>query len=105
MHFLLTNSGCFLSSAASSWSNWEQYLLKLSFGFPEEAHNKGLFSSPSMYIISPSLDDEPPPLVVHFTYPKISPIPHYYIVSTSHHSSNFVLKTECLLYISVEKLM
>ena len=26
MHFLLINSGRFLSSAAFSWSNWEQYL-------------------------------------------------------------------------------
>ena len=26
MHFLLINSGHFLSSAAFSWSNWEQYL-------------------------------------------------------------------------------
>ena len=25
MHFLLTNSGCFSSSAAFIWSNWEQY--------------------------------------------------------------------------------
>ena len=96
MHFLLTNSGCFLSSAAFSWSNWEQHLLKLLFGFPEEAHNRGLFSSPTMYIISPSLDDESQPLVVHFTYPMISIIPHYYRVSTFHHSSKFVLKTECL---------
>ena len=26
--FLLTNSGCFLSSAAFSWYNWEKYLLE-----------------------------------------------------------------------------
>ena len=31
MHSLLTNSGCFLSSAAFTWSNWEQYLLELFF--------------------------------------------------------------------------
>ena len=29
MHFLLTNSGCFSSSATFSWSNWQQYLLEL----------------------------------------------------------------------------
>ena len=30
MHFLLINSGHFLSSAAFSWSNWEQYFLELT---------------------------------------------------------------------------
>ena len=35
MHFLLTNSRRFSSSAAFSWSNWEQYLLEL-FGFQKE---------------------------------------------------------------------
>ena len=39
MCFLLTNSGCFLSSAALNWSNWEQYQLEL-FGFPKGAHNR-----------------------------------------------------------------
>ena len=29
IRFLLTDSGCFSSSAAFSWSNWEQYLLEL----------------------------------------------------------------------------
>ena len=29
MHFMLTNSGCFLLSGVFSWSNWEQYLLGL----------------------------------------------------------------------------
>ena len=57
-----------------------------------------------MYIISPSLDDEAQPLVVHFTYPMISLIARYYRVSTFHHLSKFVLKTECLPYISVENL-
>ena len=31
--FLLTNSGRFVSSAAFSWSNWEQYLLELIVWF------------------------------------------------------------------------
>ena len=30
IHFLLTNSGCFLWSVALGWSNWEQFLLLLS---------------------------------------------------------------------------
>ena len=30
MCFLLTNSGCFSSSAAFSWSNWEHYLLEFN---------------------------------------------------------------------------
>ena len=33
MCFLLTNSGRFLSSAAFSWSNWEQYFLELIVWF------------------------------------------------------------------------
>ena len=33
MHFLLTNSRCFSSSDAFSWSNWEQYLLELIIRF------------------------------------------------------------------------
>ena len=33
LRFLLTNSGCFSSSAAFSWSNWEQYLLELLVWF------------------------------------------------------------------------
>ena len=33
MRFLLTNSGCFSSSDAFSWSNWEQYLLELIVWF------------------------------------------------------------------------
>ena len=51
MHFLLTNSGCFLSSAAFSWSNWEKYL-ELTVWFPEEAHNRGLHSNPTIYTAS-----------------------------------------------------
>ena len=33
LRFLLTNSRRFLSSAAFSWSNWEQYLLELIIRF------------------------------------------------------------------------
>ena len=56
MRFLLTNSGCFSSSAAFSWSKWEQYLDLL--GFPEGAHNKELLSNPTIYKRSPSLDED-----------------------------------------------
>ena len=48
MRFLLTNSGCFSSSAAFSWSNWEQYSLDL-LGFPEGARNRGLPSNTTVY--------------------------------------------------------
>ena len=51
MRFLLTNSGCFSSSAAFSWSNWEKYL-ELTVWFPEEAHNRGLHSNPTIYTAS-----------------------------------------------------
>ena len=57
MRFLLTNSGCFSSSAAFRWSNWEQYLLDL-LGFPEGAHNRELPSNPTIYTRSPSLDED-----------------------------------------------
>ena len=51
MHFLLTNSGCSLLSAAFSWSNWEKYL-ELTVWFPEEAHNRWLHSNPTIYTAS-----------------------------------------------------
>ena len=35
MHFCWINSECFSLSAAFSWSNGEQYLLELHFGFLE----------------------------------------------------------------------
>ena len=46
MHFLFTYSRHFFSSAAFSWSNWEQYLSKLIICFPEP-HNRRLSSSPT----------------------------------------------------------
>ena len=93
--FLLTNSGCFSSSTAFSWSNWEQYLLKL-FGSLEGAHNTGLPSNPTIYTTSPSLDEDRPLVclvVVHFACPTISSIPYYCTAPTFHCPSQFVLKT------------
>ena len=118
MHFMLTNSGCFLLSGVSSWSNWEQYLLGLIPWFsgrssllilPCTQHHllwmkssvwrvwswfillvpwSLLFpSNPTMYITSPSLEEEQC-LVwlveIHFTCPMISSVPHYCTVSTVH---------------------
>ena len=106
--FLLTNSGRFSSSAAFSWSNWEQYLLELMFGFPERAHNRGLPSNPTIYTTSPSLDEDWPLVwlvVVHFACPTISSIPHCCTVSTFHRPSQFILNTERFHYVSVENRM
>ena len=80
MCFHLTHSGCFSSSAAFSWSNWEQYLLELIVWFSRGAHNRGLSSNPIIYTTSPSLDEDQPLVwwvAVHFTCPTISSIPHY----------------------------
>ena len=96
MHFLLTNSGHFSSSAAFSWSICEQYLLELIV-FPERAHNRGLPSNPTIYTTSPSLDEDQPLVwlvVVHFTCSMISSVPHYCTVSTFHCPSQLVLKME-----------
>ena len=108
MRFLLTNSGCFLLSAAFSWSNWEQYLLELIVWFSGGAHNRGLPSNPTIYTTSPSLDEDQPLLwlvMVYFACPTISSVPHYCTVSTFHCPSQFVLKTEHFHYVSVEKHM
>ena len=54
---LLTNSRSFSSSAAFSWSNWEQYLLELvnHLVFWKELINRGLPSNPTIYTTSHSL--------------------------------------------------
>ena len=46
---LLTNSKCFLLSAAISWSNWRGTYWNSSFGFPKGAYNRGLPSKPTIY--------------------------------------------------------
>ena len=58
-----------------------------------------------MYTTPPSLDEDRPLVwlvVVHFTWPTISSIPHYCTVGTFHHLSQFVLRTERFHYVSVE---
>ena len=100
--FLLTNSGHFSSGAAFSWPTcWNEL-----FGFLGRAHNEGLCSN---LIISTSSLGEDWHLVwlvvIHFAWPMISSIPHYCTVSTFHHLSQFVLKTEHFCYVSVEDPM
>ena len=95
MNFPLTNSGCVLSNAAFSWSNWEQRINCLVFW--KGAHNRGLLSNPIIYTTSPSLDEDRPLVrlvVVHSACPEISSVPHYCAVSTFHRLSQFVLKLE-----------
>ena len=107
MRFLLTNSGCFSSSAAFSWSNWEQYSLDL-LGFPEGAHNRELPSNPTIYTRSPSLDEDQSLMWLvpaHFACPLLSSIPHYCTVFTFHCPSQFVLKMEHFHYILVKTHM
>ena len=100
MRFLLTNSGCFSSSAAFSWSNWEQYLLELIVWFSGGAHDRELLSDPTIHTTSPSLNVNQPLVwlvVVHFTCPMISSVPHYSTVSNFHRPSmGDVFKTICL---------
>ena len=106
MRFLLTNSGCFSSSAAFSWSKWEQYLDLL--GFPEGAHNKELLSNSTIHTRSPSLDEDRSSVwlvLVHFACPLYSSIPHYCTVFTFHCPSQFVLKMEHFHYILVKTHM
>ena len=77
MHFLLTNSRHFLSNAAFSGSTGSSTCWNSLLGFPEGAHNRGLSSNPTIYTISPSLDEDWPLMllvVVHFTCPMISSI-------------------------------
>ena len=44
-------------------------------------------------------------MVLYLTFPMISSISHYSSMSTFHHLSQFVLKVECLHYVSVENRM
>ena len=77
------------------------------FAFPEGAHNRGLPFNPTIYI-SPSLYEDQPLVwlvVVHFACPTISSVSHYCTVSTFHHPSQFVLKTEHFCYVSLENHM
>ena len=69
------------------------------------AHHRGC---PSIDTTLPFLDEDWPLVwlvVIHFAWPTISSIPHYCTVSTFHHPSPFVLKTEHFCYVSVENPM
>ena len=74
------NFRCFSRSDLFSWSNWEQCLLELLFGFSEGAHNRGLPPNSTIYTTSPSLDEDWALVwlvMVHFTFPVTSCVPHY----------------------------
>ena len=56
-----------------------------SFGFSEEAHNRGLPSNSTINTRLPSLNEDHPLMwlvVVHFAWPTISSVQHYCAVST-----------------------
>lgn len=106
MHFLSTNSRLF-SLSTFIWSNWERTCWNQSFCFLEGAHDRRFPSNLTVYTASPSLDEHWPLVwlvVVHFSCPMISSIPHSCTVSTFHHSSQFVLKLERFCYISGREL-
>ena len=103
MRFLLTNSGRFSSSAAFSGSNWEQYLSEL-FGFPEGAHiiedshiHNITFPGwrPAFGVVGGGSFQLPRSLFLSILLYSI----HF------HRLSQFVLKTECFHYVSVENRM
>ena len=65
------------------------------FCLPEGAHNRGLPSNPTIYTTSPSLDEDRSLvwlMVVHFTCPMISSIPHCCTVSTFHQPCTICFK-------------
>ena len=74
----------------------------------EGAHNRGLPSNPTIYTTSPSSDEDRRLVwlvVVHFSCPRISSIPHCCTVSTFLCPSQFVLKMGCFHYVLAENLM
>ena len=77
------------------------------FGFLERAHNEEICSNLTIYTKSSLGEDWHLVwlVVIHFAWPTISSIPHYCTVSTFHHPSPFVLKTEHFCYVSVENPM
>ena len=108
MHFLLTNSRCFLSSAFSC-SKRKQYLLEL-IGFPEGAHSRGLPSNPTTYTTSPLLDEDQRSLWFSWWWfislaPWSLPFQNYCTVSTFHCPSQLALKIELFHFFSVENHM
>ena len=87
-HWVLLSVGLIRSSTCWNWF----------FGFPEESHNRGLLSNPTIHT---SLDEDwPLVVVVHFAHPTISSILCYCIASTVH--QNLFLKTVFSLHFSRE---
>ena len=74
MHFLFTHSGCYSSSAAFSWPNWEQYLLELIFWFFRRTSQQRT-PCQSHHIHSITFFDGW--WWVNFAWPMSSSIPHY----------------------------
>ena len=110
LHFLLTNSRRFSSSAAFSWFKWEEYLLELIVFLIDRICQKliGFLrrssypSNPTIYTTSPSLNEAWPLVwlvVVHFTCPMISSVPHCCTLSTVLHPLQLVFKKEHFHYI------
>lgn len=88
-HWMLLSVGLIRSSTCWNWF----------FGFPEESHNRGLLSNPTIH--TSSLDEAWPLVVlVHFAHPTVFSILRYCIVSTVH--QNLFLKTKVFSFISVE---
>ena len=73
-------------NVAFSWFNWEQYLLKLILWFSRGPHNTVFPSNIKMDRSTSLVKDLTLMwlLVVHFTCPTISSIPHYCTGSTFH---------------------
>ena len=106
-YFLFTHSEAFpqvllsivLTGSSTCWNEL--------FGFLERAHNEEICSNLTIYTKSSLGEDWHLVwlVVIHFAWPTISSIPHYCTVSTFHHPSPFVLKTEHFCYVSVENPM
>ena len=98
MHFLLTDSTLFMSSAAFSCSPWERYLLGSVIWFSRRnSYQRTPFQSHCVHSVT-FFGWRPVPLrwlmVAHFACCATSSIPHHHTVSTFHHPPQFVLKTE-----------
>ena len=77
IHFLFTK-GHFSFSAASSWSDWEPYLLELIIWFfLKGAYNRGLLSNLFIYTTTLLVEDQSLVwlVVILFTCPEVSLVP------------------------------
>ena len=97
LHFMLTNSRRFSSSAAFSWFKWEKYLLELIIWFSEKEFIP--FQSHHIHTIT-FLGWKLAFLMVgvgSFHLPHSLFHLHYCTVSTFHCLSKFILKIKCLI--------